>query len=101
VSRPYAVIGGSIIGTCIARELALRDAGEIFLFEKESKHGLHASGRNSGVIHSGINLKPGSLKARFVVEGSRMLRDYCRNKRVPTKECGVPDLKMLEPGELR
>lgn len=85
----FVIIGGGIIGTSIARELARRKAGSITVLEKEVRAGCHASGRNSGVIHSGINQKPGSMKARMCVAGSRMLREYCREKNVPMRECGT------------
>lgn len=85
----FVIIGAGIIGTAIARELALRKAGSIALLEKEPALARHASGRNSGVIHSGINQKPGSLKARMCVEGSRLLRDYCRAHQIPMHEDGT------------
>jgi L-2-hydroxyglutarate oxidase LhgO len=61
----------------------------VLLLEKESAVGLHTSGRNSGVIHSGINALPGTLKARLCVEGNRLLRAYCAEKRVPFEEVGT------------
>ena len=85
----FAIIGGGIIGTAIGLSLARNRAGDITILEKESGLGRHASGRNSGVIHSGINQKPGSLKAAMCVEGSRRLREYCRKKAVPMVECGT------------
>ncbi len=85
----YLVIGGGVIGTSIARALQQRKVGKVGLLEKEERIGLHASGRNSGVIHSGINQKPGTLKARFCLEGSRRLREYCREHRIPMEECGT------------
>ncbi len=85
----YIVIGGGIIGSAIALELGRCQAGEVTVLEKESAVGRHASGRNSGVIHSGINQKPGSMKARMCLEGSRRLREYCSRKGVPMLECGT------------
>ena len=85
----YVVIGGGIIGSSIAREIAIRKLGEVIVLEKEAGLGKHASGRNSGVLHSGINQKPGSLKARMCVEGNKKLRRYCREMGVPMKECGT------------
>lgn len=84
-----AVIGAGIIGSTLSLALARRGVGPITVFEKEPEAGCHSSGRNSGVIHSGINQKPGSLKARFCVEGSRLLREFCRAHSVPMKECGT------------
>ena len=85
----YYIIGGGIIGSTIALGIRLRDLGEVVVLEKENKLGEHASGRNSGVIHSGINQKPGTLKAKMCVKGSRMLREYCITHRVPMQECGT------------
>lgn len=86
----YVVIGAGIVGMAVARELALKGKGSVLVLEKESALGLHASGRNSGVIHSGINQKPGSLKGRMCVEGSRRLREFCRAcGGVPMSECGT------------
>lgn len=59
------------------------------MLEKERAPALHQSGRNSGVIHAGYNLKPGSLKARCCVEGSRRLRAFCRERRIPMTEGGI------------
>ena len=98
----FTVVGGGIIGNTIALELAKRGA-KVTVFEKEKSLGAHASGRNSGVIHSGINQKPGTLKAKMCVEGSRRLREYCKSRGVPTVECGTlviarneSELKVLE-----
>ena len=85
----YVIIGGGIIGTAIGFEIASRRLGNVTILEKEPSLGKHASGRNSGVIHSGINQKPGSLKARMCVEGSRRLREYCKKRGVPMNECGT------------
>ncbi len=101
--KRFIIVGGGIIGVTLARALALREAGEITVLEKETSLAQHASGRNSCVIHSGINQKPGTLKARMCVEGSRLMRQYCRQKDVPMNECGTlvvartqDELKQLE-----
>src|SRR5690348_16079826 len=83
-----AVIGAGIVGVAIARELAGRFP-DVLLTEKEASVAFHTSGRNSGVIHSGINPKPGTLKARLCVEGNRELRGYCRERRIPFEEGGT------------
>ena len=75
------VIGGGVIGVAVARELARRKV-RVALFEKESGLARHQSGRNSGVAHVGYNQKPGTLKAKFVVEGSRRLREFCLERGV-------------------
>jgi len=85
-----AVIGGGIVGCAIAREIKLRQPNkDVVVLEKENRVGAHTSGRNSGVIHSGINQKPGSLKARLCVRGSTMLKDFCRKSRIPWEEVGT------------
>ncbi len=66
-----------------------REGHRVQVLEKEPGPALHQSGRNSGVIHSGYNLKPGSDKARFCVEGSQQLREYCDARGVAVNECGI------------
>jgi len=86
----YAVVGAGIVGCSIARQLRVRHPEkDVVLLEKENRVGTHASGRNSGVIHSGINQKPGSLKAKLCVQGSQLLRIFCRNTGVPMREVGT------------
>lgn len=87
--KSYYIIGGGIIGSTIARELLLKKKGDVTVLEKEDRLGEHASGRNSGVVHSGINQFPGSLKASMCLEGSKRLRQYCRDHNVPINECGT------------
>lgn len=105
-AKPYniAVIGAGIVGTALARELAGRFP-DVLLLEKEASVGFHTSGRNSGVIHSGINPKPGTLKAELCVKGNRELRQYCSDHGIPfeqggtlvvaTRENEIPILKEL------
>jgi L-2-hydroxyglutarate oxidase LhgO len=83
------IVGAGVVGLCIARALALelRDK-RIVLLEKEAGPGRHASGRNSGVIHSGFHLRPGTLRARLCVEGARRLKAYCRQRSIPLLEGG-------------
>jgi (S)-2-hydroxyglutarate dehydrogenase len=83
-----AVVGAGIVGCSIAREIKLRHPSKsVVVLEKEDRAGMHTSSRNSGVIHSGINQTPGSLKAAMCVKGSALLRDFCRNSGIP--EIGV------------
>jgi (S)-2-hydroxyglutarate dehydrogenase len=82
------VIGAGAIGASAAMHLAQRGA-RVIVLEKEAGPAQHQSGRNSGVIHAGYNLKPGSLKARYCVEGSRRLRAYCRERGIPMVEGGI------------
>lgn len=87
--RPdVVVIGAGAIGASTARHLA-RAGVRVLILEKEDTPARHQSGRNSGVIHAGYNLKPGSLKATYCVEGSRRLRAYCRERGIPVEEGGV------------
>jgi len=83
-----AIIGGGIVGCALARELGKRFSN-VLLLEKESAVGCHTSGRNSGVIHSGFNPKPGTLKAELCVDGSKDLRRFCKERRVPCEEVGT------------
>jgi L-2-hydroxyglutarate oxidase len=82
------VIGAGAVGASTAMHLA-RQGFRVALFEKEQAPARHQSGRNSGVIHAGYNLKPGSLKATFCVEGNRRLRTYCKERGIPLNEGGA------------
>lgn len=66
-----------------------RSGVSVALIEKESGPAMHQSGRNSGVIHAGYNLKPGSAKAQYCVEGNAQLRAYCNERDVAVKEGGI------------
>src|SRR5437764_5596778 len=84
-----AVVGGGIIGLATAMTLLERRPGiRVVVLEKEPELARHQTGRNSGVIHSGIYYKPGSLKARFAREGNRRLREFCRLHDIPHEVCG-------------
>jgi (S)-2-hydroxyglutarate dehydrogenase len=89
MKHPYVVGGGGIVGCAIAREIRKRDLGDVIVLEKEKDVGMHASSRNSGVRHSGINQKPGSKKGEMCVRGSRMLREYCEEKGVRNRGGGT------------
>ncbi len=85
----FLVIGGGVIGLSIARELKRRFSdASVTLIEKEPACGLHASGRNSGVIHAGFYYTADSLKARFTREGNQRLHTYCEEKKIPVNRCG-------------
>ncbi len=97
------VIGGGIVGLAIARELLSRDPRQrIAVFEKEPELGRHASGRNSGVLHSGIYYPPASLKGRLCTEGSRLMREYCDERKLPIARIGkvVVPASDAEDGQL-
>jgi len=83
------VIGGGIVGLSVAMRFACAFPRlRLLLLEKEESVGRHQSGHNSGVIHSGIYYKPGSLKARLCVEGSAAMVEFCREHRIPYQICG-------------
>jgi len=82
------VIGAGALGASTAAHLA-KLGHAVTLLEKEPQPALHQSGRNSGVIHPGYNLRPGTLKARFCVEGSRRLRSYCAERGLPIRQGGI------------
>jgi L-2-hydroxyglutarate oxidase LhgO len=83
------VVGAGIVGLASARELLRRQPGlRLALVDKEPRVGVHQTGHNSGVIHSGIYYAPGSLKARLCVAGARELYAYCEANGIPTERCG-------------
>lgn len=85
----FVIIGGGIVGLSTGVALGQRfpDA-RIAVLEKEDKLASHQTGHNSGVIHSGIYYKPGSLKARFAREGNQSMVDFCRKHTIPYEICG-------------
>ena len=89
MSYDVAVIGGGIVGLATAMTLSHRyPAQQIILLEKEENPSMHQSGRNSGVIHSGIYYKPGSYKAKFTRAGSASMVEFCRKHAIPHEVCG-------------
>ncbi|QWV99258.1 L-2-hydroxyglutarate oxidase [Geomonas nitrogeniifigens] len=82
------IVGAGIIGLTIARELVRTGHGDIVIIEKESELGVHASGRNSGVLHAGIYYSPDSLKAKSCLNGNFLMRAYCKEKGLPLLENG-------------
>lgn len=97
----FVVIGGGIVGLSTARALLERHPGaRLAVLEKEGGWARHQTGHNSGVIHSGIYYKPGSLKARFCLEGARALVEFCRERGIEYEICGKV-IVATEPGELQ
>ncbi len=85
----FAVIGGGIVGLSVAQALLRESPGSrLVVIEKETALASHQTGRNSGVIHSGIYYKPGSLKARFALEGGWRMVEFCREHGIPFELCG-------------
>ena len=122
-----AVIGGGLVGLASAYKLQRTGRFDrVILIEKERDVGLHQSTHNSGVLHAGLHYAPGSLKARFAVEGLREMVAFCREHDIAHDQCGkvvvavddselgrlaalfergtkngLRDLRMLTPAELR
>jgi L-2-hydroxyglutarate oxidase LhgO len=85
----FLIIGGGVIGLSVARELKrLYSDSSVTLLEKELSCGLHASGRNSGVLHAGFYYSPDSLKAQLTRQGNERLRQYCEEKSIKINQCG-------------
>jgi L-2-hydroxyglutarate oxidase len=83
------VIGGGIVGVATALKLVEADPGlRVVILEKESSLGVHQTGHNSGVIHSGLYYKPGSLKASLCRQGYKELLKFCSEEEVPFEICG-------------
>lgn len=83
------VIGAGIVGLATAHAILDRfPERRVLVLEKEPRIGLHQTGRNSGVIHSGIYYKPGSFKARFCRAGNASMRAFCTEHEIPFELCG-------------
>ena len=121
------VIGGGLVGLSTAMHLqAMRPGLVITLIEKNDRLAAQQSGHSSGVIHAGIYYEPGSLKARFCVEGNRALAEFCIQHGIQVRHCGkvivantaeeldrlerlhdrgvdngVPDLRLIDQRKLR
>ncbi len=84
-----AVVGGGIVGLSVAMQAAARFPHlKIVVLEKESSVARHQTGHNSGVIHSGVYYKPGSLKATLCVAGAREMVAFCTEHTIPYEICG-------------
>ena len=127
VQQDIIVVGGGIVGLATALKLLQKSPDlKVLLVEKESELAKHQTGNNSGVIHSGLYYKPGSLKAKNCIEGYNMLIDFCQQHEISFDLCGkivvateekelpllqslfqrgqqngLKGLKMLDAGELR
>jgi len=105
----FLVVGGGILALTLALELKRRHGDcSVTLLEKERACGLHASGRNSGVLHAGFYYTADTLKARLTREGNRRLTAYCVERGLPLDRCGklvvarhASDLPGLEELERR
>ncbi len=83
------IIGGGIVGLATALQLITTNPSlNILLLEKEDELAKHQTGNNSGVIHSGLYYKPGSLKAINCIHGYKLLIDFCRQHEIAFDLCG-------------
>jgi L-2-hydroxyglutarate oxidase len=82
------VIGGGAVGMATALLLAERHRQRVVVLEAESRLAAHQTGHNSGVIHSGLYYKPGSLKAQLCRAGLASLYRFCAEEAVPFRRCG-------------
>lgn len=83
-----AVVGGGLVGLATALALAAEHGRTVTVLEAEDRLAAHQSGHNSGVIHSGLYYKPGSLKAKLCVEGARALYRFCEEEGIAHERCG-------------
>ena len=95
------IIGGGIVGLSIAYQIIERDISKnIIIIDKENNLGLHTSGRNSGVLHAGIYYKPGSLKSKVCIEGSKRLQEWINDRGLTLNPCGkiiIPTKSIQDP----
>ena len=88
-SFDITIIGGGIVGLATALELTKRyPQRKLAILEKEDRLAAHQTGHNSGVIHSGIYYKPGSLKAQTCVAGAKAIIAFCQQHDIPYEVCG-------------
>jgi (S)-2-hydroxyglutarate dehydrogenase len=84
-----AIIGGGIVGTATGMAIGCRPGRpSVIILEAEGRLAAHQTGNNSGVIHSGLYYKPGSLKARNCVEGREAMYRFCQEHGIAHERCG-------------
>ena len=83
-----AIIGGGIVGLATAMAVTQKTNASVVVLEAENRLAAHQTGNNSGVIHSGIYYKPGSLKAKNCVEGREALYQFCEQHNILHDRCG-------------
>ena len=81
----FLVVGGGVVGACIARHLRVATGGRVKLVDKSALQAMpaHGSARNSGVLHAGFYYSSDSLKARLTRQGNVFLHDYCEQRGIP------------------
>lgn len=85
----FIIIGGGIVGMSTAMQLLQQmPEKKVLVLEKESSAAQHQTGHNSGVIHAGVYYTPGSLKAKFCLEGNRDTKAFCDENQIPYDQCG-------------
>lgn len=88
-SYDYLIVGAGIVGLAVAHELKTRfPSAKICVLDKESEPGLHASGRNSGVLHSGIYYSSDTLKAKVCATGAKRMMDFAHEYSIPFLKSG-------------
>ncbi|MBL7858275.1 MAG: L-2-hydroxyglutarate oxidase [Cyclobacteriaceae bacterium] len=94
------IVGGGAVGLATALQILEKNpSSKVLVIEKEPGVARHQTGNNSGVIHSGLYYKPGSLKAKNCIHGYHLLIDFCKHNEVPFELCGKI-VVATEPGEL-
>ena len=88
MNADVAVVGGGLVGLATALALTEQHGRSVTVLEAEDRLATHQSGHNSGVIHSGLYYKPGSLKAKLCVEGARALYRFCEEEGIAHERCG-------------
>ncbi len=89
MENKVVIIGSGIVGMTIAYQLLTRKLSkDILIIDKENLPGKHTSGRNSGVVHSGLYYKPDSLKAKVCVKGAKRLRKWVSDRNLYLNKCG-------------
>jgi (S)-2-hydroxyglutarate dehydrogenase len=85
----YCIVGGGIVGLATAYSLLMDEPeARVAVLEKEQALAQHQTGRNSGVIHSGVYYVPGSLKARLCKAGAEATKSFCHENGIPFEVCG-------------
>lgn len=93
----FAIVGGGLVGLATAWAIHVKyPEASIALFEKEPEVAMHQSGRNSGVLHSGVYYKRGSLKAQLTARGRTALIDFCNQNGIRFELCGKLILAVSE-----
>ena len=89
IKYDFAVVGGGIVGLATAYKLQLKHPTlNIIILEKEKELAFHQTGRNSGVIHSGLYYYPGSFRSKSCVDGRKQLIEFAKRNQIDYDVCG-------------